>query len=379
MKQAKLFTPGPTAVPAEVLETMGRPLIHHRTGQFRDAHREVLDNLRYIMQTKNPVVVLSSSGSGAMEAAVVNLTQPGDKVLATVNGKFSERWAVIARRYGVETVTLEAEWGEPVTPEQLERAFDQNPDVAVLFTTHSETSTAVLQDVGVFARIAHDRGALIAVDGITSVGAHDVLTDEWGLDAVVGGSQKGVMTPPGVAYASLSPNAIAKMEAGRHPCFYFDLLAAVKSADKGDTPYTPSISLFLGLQRALQMMREEGIENVISRHAANATAVRAAVSALGLRQLSSSPSNAVTAVVPPDGTAPDIVKTMESRYGVKIAGGQNQLKGKIFRLGHLGYYEPSDMQMMIAALEGTLIDLGIAKEHGAGLAAMRDSYEGRSP
>ena len=379
MKQAKLFTPGPTAVPPEVLETMGRPLIHHRTDQFRAAHREVMDNLRYIMQTQNPVVVLSSSGTGAMEAAVVNLTQPGDKILATVNGKFSDRWALIARRYGVETVTLETEWGEPVTPEQLERAFDQNPDIAVLFTTHSETSTAVLQDVGAFARIAHDRGALIAVDGITSVGAHEVLTDEWGLDAVVGGSQKGVMTPPGAAYVSLSPNAIAKMEDGRHPCFYFDLLAAVKSADKGDTPYTPSISLFLGLQRALQMMREEGIENVIARHAANASAVRAAVSALGLRQLSSSPSNAVTAVVPPEGTAPDIVKTMESRYGVKIAGGQNQLKGKIVRLGHLGYYEPSDMQTMIAALEGTLIDLGITKEHGAGLAAMRDSYEGRSP
>jgi aspartate aminotransferase-like enzyme len=378
MKQAKLFTPGPTAVPAEVLETMGRPLIHHRTEQFRSAHREVLDNLRYILQTQNPVVVLSSSGTGAMEATVVNLTQPGDSVLATVNGKFSDRWAVIAERYGVETVRLESEWGDPVTPEQLEKAFDDNPGVRVLFTTHSETSTAVLQDVEAFARIAHDRGALIVVDGITSVGAHDVRTDEWGLDAVVGGSQKGVMTPPGAAYVSLSQNAIAKIEAGRHPCFYFDLMAAITSAEKSDTPYTPAISLFLGLQRALQMMREEGLENVIARHTANASAVRAAVTALGLEQLSSSPSNAVTAVVPPEGTAPDIVKTMESRYGVKIAGGQNRLKGKIFRLGHLGYYEPSDIQIMIAALEGTLMDLGLAKEHGIGLAAMRDVYEGRS-
>jgi aspartate aminotransferase-like enzyme len=374
MKQARLFTPGPTAVPPEVLETLGRPLIHHRTDQFREAHREVMDNLRYIMRTENPVPVLSASGTGAMEAAVVNLTQPGDKILATVNGKFSNRWVVIAHRYGVETVTLEAEWGEPVTPDQLEEAFKRNPGITALFTTHSETSTAVLQDVEAFARMAHDHGALIVVDGITSVAAHDVLTDEWGLDAVIGGSQKGVMTPPGVAYLSLSRRAIAKMEAGRHPCFYFDLLAAVKTAEEGDTPYTPAISLFLGLRRALQMIREEGIENVIARHAANANAVRAAVAALGLRQLSSRPSNAVTAVVAPDGSAADIVKTMEKKYRVKIAGGQARLKGKIFRLGHLGYYDLSDIHTMIAALEGTLIDLGISKEYGAGLDAMRQSY-----
>jgi aspartate aminotransferase-like enzyme len=275
----------------------------------------------------------------------------------------------------VETVTLEAEWGDPVTPDQVEEAFKRNPGITALFTTHSETSTAVLQDVEAFARIAHDHDALIVVDGITSVGAHDVMTDQWGLDAVVGGSQKGVMTPPGVAYVSLSPRAIAKMEAGRQPCFYFDLLAAVKTAKEGDTPYTPAIALFLGLQRALRMMREEGIEGVVARHAANASAVREAVSALGLRQLSSSPSNAVTAVVAPDGSAADIVKTMERKYGVKVAGGQARLKGKIFRLGHLGYYDPSDMHTMIAALEGTLIELGLSKEYGAGLEALRQSYK----
>jgi aspartate aminotransferase-like enzyme len=378
MKQAKLFTPGPTAVPAEVLETMARPLIHHRTDAFRAAHCEIIENLRHILKTRNPVVVLSSSGTGAMEAAVVNLTRPGDKVLATVNGKFSDRWAVIARRYAVETVTVETEWGEPVTPETLRAAFRSNPGIAVLFTTHSETSTAVLQDVASFARIGHDHGALVVVDGVSSVGAHEVRTDDWGLDAVIGGSQKGVMTPPGAAYISLSPQAITKMEGGRQPCFYFDLLAALASAEKGDTPYTPAISLFLGLQQALRMMREEGIDEVVARHAANAAAVRAAVTALGLRLLSSSPSNAVTAAVPPEGTASDIVKIMEYRYGVKIAGGQARLKGKIIRLGHLGYYQPSDIQILIAALEGTLIDLGIQSEPGAGLSAMRRSYERES-
>jgi len=375
MKPAKLFTPGPTAVPPEVLETQARPLIHHRTDPFREAHREIIENLQYIMRTQNPVVVLSSSGTGAMESCVVNLTQPGDKVLATVNGKFSERWAVIARTYGVETVTLESEWGDPVTPEQVEQAFEDNPGIAVLFTTHSETSTGVLQDVGEFARIARDHGALIVVDGITSVGAHDVLTDEWGLDAVVGGAQKGVMTPPGLGYVSLSERAIAKMKKGRHACYYLDLVAAVEKAKNGDTPYTPAISLFLALQQALRMMREEGIERIVDRHAANAEAVRDAVRALGLDLLASTPSNATTAVVPPEGTAASIVKTMEHAYGVKVAGGQAQLKGKIFRLGHLGYYERSDMHTMIAALEGALIDLGIRGEFGAGLDALRDSYE----
>lgn len=374
MKNARLFTPGPTAVPPEVLEALGRPLIHHRTDEFRAAHREIMDNLRYIMRTDNPVAVLTTSGSGAMEAAVVNLTRPGDKVMATVNGKFSNRWAVIAGRYGVETVTVETEWGTPVTPAQLRRAFEDNPGVSVLFTTHSETSTAVLQDMEAFAGIAREHGALIVVDGITSVGAHDVRADDWGLDAVVGGSQKGVMTPPGLAYISLSPRAIARMEEGRHPCFYLDLLAAVKSADKGDTPYTPAIALFFGLQRALRMMRNEGIENVVARHARNAGAVRAAVAALGLGLLSSSsPSNAVTAVVPPAGTAPEIVKRMERFYGVKVAGGQDRLKGKIFRLGHLGYYDTSDMHALIMALEGALIDLEITKRFGAGLDALHES------
>jgi aspartate aminotransferase-like enzyme len=377
MKKAKLFTPGPTAVPPEVLETMGRPLMHHRTEPFRAAHREVIENLRYIMRTQNPVAVLTSSGTGAMEAAVVNLTCPGDKILATVNGKFSNRWALIARRYGVETLTLESEWGEPVTTEQLENTFAENPGIKVLFTTHSETSTAVLQDVAAFSQVAHRHGALIVVDGITSVGAHDVRTDEWELDGLVGGSQKGVMTPPGVAYISLSQRAIAKIEDGRQPCYYFDLLSAVKKAESGDTPFTPAITLFLALQTALQIMRDEGIENVVARHAANASAVRAATTALGLELLASSPSNAVTAVVAPEGLAADIVKTMENKYSVKIAGGQEQLKGKIIRLGHLGYYEQSDMQTMIAALESTLIDLGVATQYGAGLTALRDSYEGR--
>ena len=374
MKNPRLFTPGPTAVPPEVLETMSRPLIHHRTGPFRNAYREVIVNLQYIMRTENPVVVLTASGTGAMEAAVVNFTKPGDKALVAVNGKFSERWAQLCEVYGVETVVVESEWGYPVTPEQIEKAFADNAGINVLFAAHSETSTAVLQDVEAFAAIARKNDALIVVDGITSVGAHDVLTDEWGLDVVIGGAQKGVMIPPGLAYVSVSERAIAKAESGRHGCYYFDLLKAVKSAENGDTPFTPAITLMHALQQALRMIRDEGIENVINRHAANAGAVRAAVSALGLDLLSSAPSNATTAVVPPEGTAVTIIGNMERDYGVKIAGGQARLKGKIFRLGHLGYYSQADMYTMIAALEGTLADLGITEQTGQGLNALRWFY-----
>jgi aspartate aminotransferase-like enzyme len=377
MSNAKLFTPGPTAVPPEVLEAQARPLIHHRTEPFRDTYREVMDDLAYIIRTHNPVVVLASSGTGAMESAVVNMTQPKEKVLVTVNGKFSERWKQIAEVYGVQVVSVEAEWGDPVTPDRIEATFDRHPDATALFTTHSETSTGVLQDVGSFARIAHGHDALIVVDAISSVCAHDVLTDDWRLDVVVGGSQKGTMTPPGLAYVSLSPAAIEKARAGRQPCYYFDLLKAVDAAKNGDTPYTPATSLMFAFQQALRIIRKEGIENVIARHAANADAVRAAVDALGLKLLSSAPSNATTAVRPPDGTAARIVEAMDKTYGVKVAGGQAKLKGKIFRLGHLGDYHRADMQTMIAALEGALSDLGVAADSGAGIRALDESFSKR--
>lgn len=378
MKKTQLFTPGPTAVPDEVREALARPLVHHRTDTFRTAYREVLDNLRYIMRTENPVVVLSASGTGAMEAAVVNLTRPGEKVLVTVSGKFGDRWRALATAYGLDVVPVEATWGEPVTAEQVERAFSDNKNMSVMFTTHSETSTGVLQDVEAFARIAREHGALIAVDGISSICAHAVLTDAWGLDAVIGGAQKGVMTPPGLSYVSLSRRAIQKMESGRHPCYYFDLVAAVKSAEKGETPYTPAVPLVFAMRRALEMIRNEGIENVIARHAANAAAVRAAVRAMNLALLATVPCNATTAVVPPEGTADPIRVRMEEIYGVKIAGGQASLKGKIVRLGHLGYYGATDMYTMVSAFEATLKDLGVVASFGAGIDALRKSFAGGS-
>ena len=377
MRSPKLFTPGPTAVPAEVLETQARPLIHHRTEEFRQALTASMRGLQYVLETTHPVVILTASGSGAMEATVVNLTQPGETVIVTEVGKFSERWREIAEVFGVNVVAIRTEYGDIASPESVERAFKENPGATVLFTTHSETSTGALQDVEAFARIAKKNKALIAVDAITSAGAHHVRTDAWGLDAVVGGSQKGVMIPPGLGYVSLSPAAIAKMKAGRHPVYYFDLLKAVASAEKSDTPYTPAITIVLALEKALQMMRDEGLENVIARHDANASAVRAAVTAMGMELLAKVPSNATTAVLTPGDSAGAIAKHMEKRYGLKIAGGQGSLKGKIVRIGHLGYYDETDMYTVVSAFEATLNDLGLSKTFGAGVDALRRSYQAR--
>jgi aspartate aminotransferase-like enzyme len=374
MRTPKLFTPGPTAVPAEVLETQARPLIHHRTEEFRAAHRAAMEGLQYLLRTKNPVAILTASGSGAMEAAVVNLTAPGETVVVAEAGKFGERWREVAAAHGLTVVSVKADYGRVVKPEEIERAFKAHPGAKVLFATHSETSTGVLMDVAAYAKVAHAHGALVVIDAITSAGAHDVMTDEWGLDAVIGGSQKGVMIPPGLAYVALSGRAMAKMRAGRHHVYYFDLLKAVASAEKGDTPYTPAITLMLALERALEMIRAEGIENVIARHDANARAVRAAVTAMGLKLLADVPSNATTAVLTPGDSAGKITKHIEKTYGVKIAGGQGAVQGKIVRIGHLGYYDESDMYTVMSAFEATLNDLGLVQTFGKGVEALRRSF-----
>jgi aspartate aminotransferase-like enzyme len=309
-----------------------------------------------------------------MEATVVNLTRPGDTVIVTEIGKFSERWREISEAYGIKVVSLTSEYGQITDPADVERAFKQHPGAKTLFTTHSETSTGALQDVAAMAKIARAHDALIAVDAITSAGAHDVRTDDWGLDAVVGGSQKGVMIPPGLGYVAISQRAQARMKAGRHPVYYFDLLKAIASAEKGDTPYTPAITLVFALNQALAMMREEGIDNVVARHAANARATRAAVKAIGLELLATVPSNATTAVLTPGDSSGRITRHMESRYGVKIAGGQGSLKGRIVRIGHLGYYDATDMYMCLSAFEATLNDLGIVESFGKGVEAMRRVY-----
>lgn len=378
MNHQRLFTPGPTEVPSQVRESMARPLVHHRTEEYRTIQREVIETLQWLMKTKNPIFLLASSGTGAMEAAVSNLTGPGDKVLVTSLGKFSHRWKEIGDAFGLDVVTIDTTWGDATKPELVAAAFDANPGVSVLFTTHSETSTGVLQDVKSMARIAHERGALIVVDGITSIGAEVVETDAWGLDVVVGGAQKGVMIPPGLAYLSVSMAARERMERSRHPAYYFDLNRALKSYEDGDTPWTPPIAHVVGLHRALEMMKAEGRENIIARHQNNAAATRATVTALGLRLLSSSPASCTTAVAFDDGNADKVRGHLNDVYGIRIAGGQARLKGKIIRLGHLGYYYEADILLLIAAFESTLLDLGLIDQAGRGIeAAVKEFYLAR--
>ena len=374
MRTPKLFTPGPTAVPAEILETQARPLIHHRTEEFRAALMDATKGLQYILRTEGPVPILTASGSGAMEAAVLNLTRPGDTVIVTEVGKFSERWREIGETVGMKVVSVKCEPGDIVTPSQVDDAFNQNKGATALFCTHSETSTGVLLDVKEMAKVAHAHKALVVADAITSAGCHDVRTDEWGLDAVVGGSQKGVMIPPGLGYVSLSERALGRMQEKRHAVYYFDLLKAAKQAATGDTPYTPAITLVLALKRALDMMREEGIERVVARHDLNARGTRAAIKAMGMDLVAKVPSNATTAVWTPGDSSGKITKHIEKRYGCKIAGGQGTLKGKIVRIGHLGAYFEEDMYMVISAFEATINDLGLAKTFGNGVEALRAVY-----
>jgi len=370
MRSRQLFTPGPTEVPWRVRERLAGPMIHHRTEEFRTVQRETIDGIRDVLKTRNPVVLLASSGTGAMEAALVNLTSPKEKVLVTDLGKFSHRWKEIGEAYGLEVVAVEARWGDPVRPEELERVLDANPDVKAVFTIHSETSTGVLQDIESMARIVRSKGALIVVDAITSVGAERLETDAWGLDVVIGSSQKGVMTPPGLAYLSFSEASRERMERPRQPSYYFDMKRALLSFEKGDSPWTPPIGLVMGLHEALKMIKEEGLESVIERHARNARAVRAAVRALGLEVFPSVPAACTTAIAIPEGHAEQIRKHLLDVYGIQIAGGQGPLKGKIVRIGHLGHYFESDIFTVVSAVESTLLDLGLIDSGGRGVEAL---------
>lgn len=368
-EKKRLFTPGPTEVPPRVLRALSQPLLHHRTPCFQEMLTEATEGLRYVYRTENPVLILACSGTGAMEAAVANLTAQGEKVIVTVSGKFGQRWFEIASAYGLEVVKVEAEWGRVVPAGAVADAFAANEDASVLFTTHCETSTGVLQDVKNFASLARERGALVVVDAITSLCANEVDTDGWGLDVVVGGAQKGFMIPPGLSFLSLSARARERMEKSDHPRYYLDLSRALQAAEQNGTPFTPAISLVVALNEALAMIKEEGREEVLGRHARNAAAVRAAVRALGLELLAEIPANAVTAVKAPAGRAAEIIGAMEERYGVKVAGGQGKLKGRIFRLGHLGFYDRADVCTLVSALEAALSDLALIDRPGRGVEA----------
>ncbi len=372
-----LYTPGPTQVPTEVLEAMAKPLIHHRTAEYRGHFLETTRLMQEHLGTVEPVLTLSCSGSGAMEAAVVNLLSPGDEAIVVEGGKFGDRWRLLCQAYGVTAHTVSVEWGRVATVEETESALAAHPKAKVLFLTHSETSTGALFPVHEMARAARAREIAIVIDAVTSYGVYDLRFDRSDLDGVVWGSQKGMMIPPGLGFVCLSPRGWDLVKNSKIPKFYWNLTKAKSSLEKGDTPFTPAISLVLAARAAMQLMAQEGREAVFLRHQRNAEATRQAVRALGLSLFAEVPSNALTAVKVPAGVDGDAVaKTMEQRYGAKIAGGQEQLKGKIFRLGHIGHYDEGDIFRLVGAFESALIDHGFRVDAGAGIKAAQESFRG---
>ena len=370
-----LFTPGPTQLPAEVLEAMARPIIHHRTDEYRTQFLEMTRLLAEHLGTAQPVLTLACSGSGAMEAGAANVLSPGDEAIVVEGGKFGDRWRVICEAYGITPRMVSVPWGRVATVEQAEAALAAHPKAKALFLTHSETSTGSLFPANEIARAAKARGVSTIVDAITSYGVYDLHFDKSDLDCVVWGSQKGMMIPPGLGFVCFSPRGWALAEKARLPRYYFNLLKARSELERGDTPFTPAITLVLAARAAALLMAKEGRAQVFERHQRNADATRHAAGALGLALFAEVPSNTLTAVTVPEGVdGGAVMKTMEHRYGVKIAGGQNQLKGKIFRLGHIGYYDEGDILRLVGAFESALVDHGYKVEAGTALRAAQESF-----
>lgn len=373
MQKKYLMTPGPTPVPAEVLLAMGAPIIHHRTPDFSAAFATAIDNLKYVFQTSGDVLLFACSGTGVMESAIANCFCAGDTVIVCRNGKFGDRQKNIAETYGLTVVDLAYEWTEVVRPADVERALAEHPEARGVIVTQSETSSGVLNDVQAIGALVRDLpDTVLIVDSITGIGAVECKTDEWGLDVVMTGSQKGLMLPPGLAACTVSEKAWRAYERSTLPKFYFDWMKYQKNIEKDTTPFTPAVSLVLGLNVALKMIREEGIEHTIARHSRLAEATRRGCEALGLKLFAppEGRGSAVTPVWVPEGVdGKAIVKILKDKYGITIAGGQDDYTGRIFRVGHLGYFGDFDIITTLAALEMTLAELGYEFERGAGIKA----------
>lgn len=375
MKKTYLLTPGPTPVPSKVLEAMARPIIHHRTSEFQEIFKEVNENLKYLFCTKEDVLTFASSGTGAMEGCVANLLNRGDTAVVVNGGKFGERWAEICETYGIKTIAIDIEWGTAIDPLRIETTLKNNPKVKAVFITHCETSTGTKTDVKSIASITSKTKAVLVVDAISSLGAMELPKDKWNVDVVVSGSQKGLMIPPGLAFCALNNKAWQLVPESKFPKYYFDFLKARKSAQKNDTPYTPAVNLIIGLNEALRMIKTEGLESVLERHERLALATRRGMQAMGLGLFSKSPANSVTAVKSPDSVdSAKLVKLLRTEYGISIAGGQADLKGKIFRIAHLGYMNEFDIIVGIAAVGTGLSELGYKIDTGKGINAAQEIF-----
>ena len=380
-----LLTPGPTPIPPRVLETMARPIIHHRTPEFQKIIQEVEEDLKYVYQTKNEVLIFAASGTGAMEGAVINLLSPGDKALVVRGGKFGERFGEICRAYGIEFTAIDVEWGKAVDPEIIRNILEEDERrtanherrIKAVYTTLCETSTGVATDIEAIGKILKNYEAGLVVDAISGLAAVPIKTDEWGVDVVISGSQKGLMIPPGLAFVSVSPKAWALVEKSTLPKYYFDFKAYRKALDKIDTPFTPAVNLIIALREALKIIKEEGLDVIFERHKKMAFAVRSAVKAMGLELFSPDAySDGVTAVRVPQGIdGAKLVKTMRDKYGVGIAGGQAELKGKIFRIATMGYIAVTDLIVCVSTLEAALSEMGYKFQLGSGVRALEETLK----
>lgn len=376
MKKEYLLTPGPTPLPPQVSLAMAKPIIHHRTPQFQEILKEASLGLKWAFQTANDVFIISSSGTGAMEAAVVNLLSCGDTALVVQGGKFGERWTEIAKAYGINFEVINVEWGKAVSPAEVSKRLKSNPQIKAVFTTLCETSTGVDNDIQAIAAVVKESSAVLVVDAISGLGAVDLKTDAWWVDVVVAGSQKGLMLPPGLGFITVSPKAWKLVEASKSSRYYLDLRKAKKALDKNDTPFTSSITLIIALNEALKIMQLDGLENIFKRHRIMADATRAAMQALGLELFAPlAASDGVTAVKVPSGIDGEkLVKTMRDIYGVTIAGGQDELKGKVFRIAHMGFITESDIIIGLSCLEKVLTQMGYKFILGAGIRAAEEVF-----
>ena len=364
-----LLAPGPTPIPPEVLQAMALPIIHHRTPEFEALFADVRRDLRLVFQCRNEVLMFAASGTGAMEGAVVNALSPGDQVVVIRGGKFGERWAEICEAYGVRVLPVDVPYGKSVDPGTVADVLKREPGVRAVFATHSETSTGAVHDVQALAAIVGATDALLVVDAITSLGVMDLPMDAWGVDIVVAGSQKAVMLPPGLAFAGLSDKAWARVPESRLPKYYFNFTAERKAIEKNQSAYTPAVSLVVGLREALRLILAEGLPNVFARHERLARATRAGVQALGLELFAEHPGCACTAVKAPAGIESGAIVKGYRKRGITIAGGQGSMKGKIFRIAHMGYADNSDVLVALGTLELVLADLGYPVKLGEGVRA----------
>lgn len=372
--EQQLRVPGPTPLPERVVRAQSRPMINHRGPEAAELVADLVSGLRWALQTENDILLFPASGTGGLEAAVANLLSPGERALFCIIGNFGKRWADIAAAYGVDCVRLEVPWGEPLDPEDVARALTEHDDITKVFVTHNETSTGVVNDMRAIAGVVKGRGKLLVVDSVSGAGSMPLPVDDLGIDVAVTGSQKGWMAPPGLAMIAVSKAAYAAAEQASCPRFYFDFARQKSFIDKGTTYTTPPLSVMYALREGLAIMREEGLENVFARHAKVAAMIRAGLSAIGLRLLAPEgyQSNTVTAVQSP-ADSPEALKEwlslLRTRYGLVLAGGQGELTGKIFRVGHLGHIDERDAYAILATIEQGLADVGLLSRVGLTVAA----------